>query len=102
VTLLDRIFGRGTNFICLDRDIDNKVGILIIQTFLSEDYSEKVQIKGSTVRLSKEGEYILVMLAENLMKAFEITMEEIEEMKKHMEGMYEYLNEKRMEMWETN
>lgn len=40
--LLDRIFGRGTDFISLDPDIDEAGGVVVIQTFLSEDLSEEV------------------------------------------------------------
>jgi preprotein translocase subunit SecA len=44
------MFGRGTDFICFDKDVDAAGGVLVIQTFLSEDYSEEVQIKGRTAR----------------------------------------------------
>lgn len=47
---MDRNFGRGTDFICLDPDVNDAGGVVVIQTFLSEDLSEEVQIQGRTAR----------------------------------------------------
>ena len=43
-------FGRGTDFIVLNKDINQRGGVHVIQTFLSLDESEEVQIKGRTAR----------------------------------------------------
>ena len=50
-------FGRGTDFIVLNKEIDKKGGVHVIQTFLSLDESEEVQIKGRTARQNNEGSY---------------------------------------------
>ena len=50
ITLLTRIFGRGTDFICYDESVVTNGGTHVIQTFLSEETSEEVQIKGRTAR----------------------------------------------------
>lgn len=50
VTFATREFGRGTDFICRDRKVEEAGGIHIIQTFLSEEESEEIQIKGRTSR----------------------------------------------------
>jgi preprotein translocase subunit SecA len=40
ITLMTRNFGRGTDFSCKDDRVNNNGGVAIIQTFLSESYSE--------------------------------------------------------------
>lgn len=42
ITLIDRSFGRGTDFICDSDDIDAKGGMIAIQTFFSLDEAERV------------------------------------------------------------
>lgn len=42
VSLITRDFGRGTDFICYDDRVQDRGGVVVIQTFLSKDYSEEV------------------------------------------------------------
>ena len=56
-TLMTDAFGRGTDFIVLNKEIDKKGGVHVIRTFLSLDESEEVQIKGRTARQNNEGSY---------------------------------------------
>ena len=44
ITLATRKFGRGTDFICKDPTVEENGGVHVIQTFLSEEMSEEVQI----------------------------------------------------------
>ena len=42
ISLLIREFGRGTDFISSDNIVKANGGVVVIQTFLSVDYSEEV------------------------------------------------------------
>ena len=42
ISLLIREFGRGTDFISSDNTVKANGGVVVIQTFLSMDYSEEV------------------------------------------------------------
>ncbi len=44
----------------------------MIQTFLSEDYSEEIQIRGRTARQGKKGRFVLVLDCEVLSKSFSL------------------------------
>jgi preprotein translocase subunit SecA len=41
ITLSTKKFGRGTDFCCYDKSVIEKGGLVVIQTFLSEDLSEE-------------------------------------------------------------
>ncbi|CAM4971805.1 unnamed protein product [Rotaria socialis] len=68
VTLLTRVFGRGVDFKCCDRTVEENGGTHVIQTFLSEEYSEEIQIKGRTARQGDCGSYSMVLLDSDLNK----------------------------------
>ena len=61
VTLATRRFGRGVDFVCHDRRVNNNGGVHVLQTFLSMEASEEVQIKGRTVRQGEPGSYSRVL-----------------------------------------
>lgn len=65
VTLATKVFGRGTDFISRDTELNNRGGTHIVQTFLSEMLSEEVQVQGRTSRQGQKGSYSLVLLAED-------------------------------------
>ncbi|CAF4625464.1 unnamed protein product [Rotaria sp. Silwood2] len=81
ITLLTRIFSRATDFICYDKTVEENGGTNVIQTFLSEEFSEEIQIKGRTARLGDYGSYSMVLLDSDLEK-FLIQREDIEDVKK--------------------
>ena len=68
ISLLTRTFGRGTDFVCRDDIVATNGGVHVIQTFLSEEVSEEVQIKGRTARQGESGSYSLVLLKNDLEK----------------------------------
>jgi len=68
VTLLTRCFGRGTDFISYSPIVNSNGGVHVIQTFLSEQKSEEIQIMGRTARQGQEGSYSMVLLDEDLEK----------------------------------
>jgi predicted transcriptional regulator len=74
ITLMSRNFGRGTDFICFDDDMDASGGVHVIQTFVSLDVSEEKQIKGRTARQGNQGSYSLVLLDTKL-EAINISIE---------------------------
>ncbi|CAL6013582.1 Conserved_hypothetical protein [Hexamita inflata] len=80
VTLITREFGRGTDFICHDRTIDDNGGVHVIQTFFSDELSEEKQIKGRTARQGKRGSYSLVLVDIDLQK-YGLRTKQIETMK---------------------
>ncbi|UJR17604.1 hypothetical protein I4U23_004500 [Adineta vaga] len=81
VTLFTRTFGRGTDFICHDQNVATNGGTHVIQTFLSEEFSEEKQIKGRTARQGDQGSYSLILL-ENDLEKFHIDKTHIEEILK--------------------
>ncbi len=51
LTLMTREFGRGTDFKIYDKSVKrDDSGVTIIQTFLSQDINEEIQIKGRVAR----------------------------------------------------
>ena len=52
---MTKSFGRGTDFQVYDQKIQDKGGVHIIQTFLSEEEAEEIQIKGRTNRQNSPG-----------------------------------------------
>jgi preprotein translocase subunit SecA len=57
VSLLTRVFGRGIDFICRDATVIANNGVHVLQTFLSEEKAEEVQIMGRTARQGQPGSY---------------------------------------------
>ncbi|CAF3762063.1 unnamed protein product, partial [Rotaria sp. Silwood1] len=77
VTLFTKTFGRGTDFISHDPTVVSNDGIHVIQTFLSEEVSEEVQIKGRTARQGDYGSYSMILLDKDLEK-FHIEQDDIQ------------------------
>ncbi|CAF0938955.1 unnamed protein product [Adineta steineri] len=116
VTLLTRTFGRGTDFICHDQNVLASGGTHVIQTFLSEEVSEEVQIKGRTARQGDCGSYSMILLDSDFEK-FQIEKTDIENVKKgrsiltRLAGVltstktyatvYDLLNDKRIDLFKT-
>ncbi|CAF2540353.1 unnamed protein product [Rotaria sp. Silwood2] len=84
ITLFTRTFGRGTDFIRYDQSVSTNGGIHVIQTFLSEDCSEEIQIKGRTARQDDKGSYSMILLDNDLEKFF-TEEKDIENLKKNKE-----------------
>jgi hypothetical protein len=116
ITLFTRTFGRGTDFICHDQNVLASGGTHVIQTFLSEEVSEEVQIKGRTARQGNQGSYSMVLLDCDLEK-FHIEKEHIEYVRKgrgilirladmityrkEYDTVYDLLNDKRIDLFKT-
>ena len=66
VTLLTKMFGRGTDFICTNQKIIANGGIHILQTFFTEEVSEEYQIMGRGARQGDEGSYSMILLDKDL------------------------------------
>lgn len=99
VTLLTRSFGRGTDFISYSPWVNQNGGVHVIQTFLSEEKSEEIQIMGRTARQGQEGSYSMVLQESDLEK-YLITLEDIKSMRS--DGVYhERLDKKRNDFFAT-
>ena len=48
-----------------------------MQTFFSDDLSEEIQIKGRTSRQSKEGEYFMILSAEDIEEEYHLPKADI-------------------------
>ena len=66
ITLLTREYGRGIDFVPFDENVDKCGGVHVLQTFVSLEISEEVQIKGRTARQGKSGSYSMLLCEEEL------------------------------------
>ncbi|CAF3604842.1 unnamed protein product [Rotaria sp. Silwood1] len=66
VTLLTRIFGRGTDFICSSPQLVLNGGVHVLQTFFSKELSEEYQIMGRGARQGDNGSYRMILLDKDL------------------------------------
>ena len=73
ITISTAVFGRGTDFFCKDESVQKNGGVHVIQTFLSEEQSEEIQIQGRTARQGKKGSYEMILLASDLEEKFGIS-----------------------------
>mmetsp|Transcript_16855 Transcript_16855/g.23104 ORF Transcript_16855/g.23104 Transcript_16855/m.23104 type:complete len:1104 (+) Transcript_16855:4065-7376(+) len=97
VVLMTKAFGRGTDFICNDKRMIDVGGVHVIQTFLSEQMAEEVQIMGRTARQGSKGSFGMVLRYKDLDK-FGISLQDIESIK--AKGvLYSVLNAKRNEYY---
>ena len=69
---MTKVFGRGTDFQVLDKRIHEEGGVHIIQTFLSEEETEEIQIKGRTNRQNSPGS-VDIIFSKNELKLLSIT-----------------------------
>ena len=97
-TLCTRIFGRGTDFIVNENTVIANGGVHVLQTFLSEELSEEIQIKGRAARQGDPGSYSMVLL-ESSLKKFDISSESL---KQHSNDLYKYLNKTRNNYFKNN
>ncbi len=97
VTFCTRIFGRGSNFICFDQIVNSNGGVHVIQTFLSEEKSEEIQIAGRTARHGHVGSYQMILMKSNLEKFLPNEYDQLEKFFANMSNteFYDYLDEKR-------
>ena len=83
ITFMTSSFGRGTDFVIYDDSVKKLGGLHVIQTFLSVDASEEVQIQGRTARQGEKGSYKLMIRESELelvkLKAESLNMKKIEE-----------------------
>eukprot|EP01133_Synstelium_polycarpum_P020204 gene20204-24226_t len=68
VTLFIQAFGRGEDFKLYDSKVKDAGGVHVIQTFLSEEINEEIQIKGRTARQSEKGSYTMILSKHDLLE----------------------------------
>jgi len=74
----------------------------VIQTFLSEEKSEQVQIMGRTARQNQGGFFQIILLQDELVRKFGVTDAEIATKQAKGTGMYDFLDAKRCEHCDTS
>jgi Mg-chelatase subunit ChlD len=72
VTLFPRVFGRGLDFQVFDPKVSGNGGVHVIQTFLSEEKTEEIQIMGRTCRQGSNGSYKMILLEDDLLRWSEL------------------------------
>ncbi|CAF0784452.1 unnamed protein product, partial [Adineta ricciae] len=100
VTLITRIFGRGTDFICDTPQVLAKGGVHVLQTFFSMELAEEYQIMGRSARQGDRGSYRMIILDKDLEWVFGLTWKDklptIERSK-----LYETLHTARQAIYES-
>ena len=76
ISFMTNSFGRGTDFVIFDDGVKKLGGLHIVQTFLSVDTSEEIQIQGRTARQGEKGSYKL-MIRENDLGLVQLKAEKI-------------------------
>ena len=100
VTLLTKMFGRGTDFICRNQQLLANGGLHILQTFFSEELSEEYQIMGRGARQGDKGSYSMVLLDKDLEWVLGSNWaEELKTISRH--NIYSRLNEARNNILQT-
>ena len=69
-TLLTKVFGRGIDFCVKDQDVIANNGVLVIQSFFSDSFSEEIQIKGRTARQGYKGQFMIILLKSDILSLF--------------------------------
>ncbi|KRX04478.1 P-loop containing nucleoside triphosphate hydrolase [Pseudocohnilembus persalinus] len=80
VTLLTKEYGRGTDFLCSSEQVKKGGGVVVIQTFFSDDPSEETQIKGRTARQGEKGSYHIILNQKKLYGQFDIDKQIVDKM----------------------
>jgi len=93
ITVSSAVFGRGTDFFSKDQRVQENGGVHVIQTFLSEEHSEEIQIQGRTARQGKRGSYQMVLLEKDLEDHFQIVPGLTDRIAK--QDIYKYLSDAR-------
>ena len=93
ISLMPRCFGRGTDFKCRDDAVRKAGGVAVIQTFLSLDRSEQVQVMGRCARQGDDGSYCMVLLRIELEEFLIINIPET--------NKYKYLDDMRNQFFDN-
>lgn len=83
-------FGRGTDFIVLNQDLNKMGGVHVIHAFLCTDESEEVQVKGRTARQSNEGSYEAI-IDDNTLEQLDTNGNDV----RNSGNIHEFLKDKR-------
>jgi len=96
-TFATAIFGRGTDFVCLDKRVLEAGGVHVIQTFVSQNKAEEVQIQGRTARQGKDGTYSLVLSEADLV--IQLGIQAGQAVSCSPEELYRIIDEARADKW---
>jgi hypothetical protein len=102
ISLMTRVFGRGTDFSCMKR-AKEAGGVHVIQTFLSEDVAEEVQIRGRTARESSKGSFVKILEMSSL-ERFGLDDDAVENLRRSTSAVEidREINDKRLAFFDMN
>ena len=100
ILLCTREFGRGNDFVCYDKQVNDKGGVHVVQTFVSEIKSEERQIMGRTARQGNKGSFCMILNAAELEK-FGIGPEDVK-MMRSQNNLYSKIDTDRNDYFEDN
>lgn len=72
ITYMVREFGRGTDFLCLDENINAAGGVVVIQAYCSNNQCEEDQNKGRCGRQGSLGEFVVVTYVDDVNEALNV------------------------------
>lgn len=77
VTLLTKAFGRGTDFVCFDVEVNRNGGVRVILTFVPDSVEEFIQFKGRTARRGEEGDFRQIFLRSDVTAKLELSDDDL-------------------------
>jgi len=98
ITFLVRAFGRGIDFTCYDDELNKAGGIHVIQTFVSEEKTEEIQIKGRTARQGDKGSFSMILSENECVNKFGLSPE-ICSSKTSTEDLYNEIDQRRCQLF---
>ena len=101
ILLSTAVFGRGTDFKITEKIVKKQGGPHVIQTFLSEETSEEVQIQGRTARHGGKGSYQMILNKEKVCEKFKIDEKQLANAIS-VHRLYQLLDEKRCQLFEKD
>ncbi|KAL4466765.1 hypothetical protein ABPG74_010362 [Tetrahymena malaccensis] len=100
IGLFVREYGRGTDFISLDPIVNKAGGVVVIQTFISDNKTEEIQIRGRSARQGQQGQYYLILNEQNLIEDLKLNSSQIDMWQNDQKSitLYKNLDKKRNEL----
>eukprot|EP01040_Poterioochromonas_malhamensis_P006738 gene6738-7261_t len=80
ITFAVEVYGRGTDFVHRNNDLNAIGGIHVLQVFFSSDFSHQIQTMGRTARDNNIGSYSLVVFHDDLVNNFKLSNDSVSEL----------------------
>eukprot|EP01087_Luapelamoeba_hula_P009891 TRINITY_DN2588_c0_g1_i2.p1 TRINITY_DN2588_c0_g1~~TRINITY_DN2588_c0_g1_i2.p1 ORF type:complete len:2562 (+),score=268.54 TRINITY_DN2588_c0_g1_i2:39-7724(+) len=76
-SILPDTLSRGLDFLCVDQKVEAAGGMVVIMTYLPEDLSDEVQIRGRTARQGNKGAFKVILHGPSLIEKYGIDVAEL-------------------------